>query len=258
MGALAPHAERRGTVSEIRAGEPLVELENVSRIYQMGRVQVPALRNVTLTVRRGEFVAIVGPSGSGKTTLLNVIGCLDLPTEGTYRLLGRDVTTLSDAQLSRLRGQGIGFVFQDYSLLRRFSALRNVELPRYYVKGTGDRRRALALLEQVGLGDRARHRPTELSGGEQQRVALARALMNDPFLILADEPTGNLDSASGSELLALLRRLNAEEGRTILIVSHDPTVSAQARRVIRMRDGQIVGDEWQTAPGAEGSGRGDN
>ncbi|MDI7274840.1 MAG: ABC transporter ATP-binding protein [Anaerolineae bacterium] len=230
-------------MAENRLGEPLIELEKVSRIYQMGRVEVPALRDVTLTVRRGEFVAIAGPSGSGKTTLLNVIGCLDLPSEGTYRLQGRDVSTLSDAQLSRLRGQGIGFVFQDYSLLRRFSALRNVELPRYYVKGTGDRRRALALLEQVGLAGRTRHRPTELSGGEQQRVALARALMNDPFLILADEPTGNLDSASGDELLRLLSRLNAEEGRTLLIVSHDPGVSALARRLIRMRDGRIVADE---------------
>ena len=226
-------------------GELLIEMENVSRVYQMGRVEVPAVRGVHLTVRRGEFVAIVGPSGSGKTTLLNLIGCLDLPTEGTYRLQGRDVTTLSDAQLSRLRGRGVGFVFQDYSLLRRFSALRNVELPCYYARGRGDRQRARALLAQVGLADRAHHRPTELSGGEQQRVAVARALMNDPFLILADEPTGNLDSASGQELLRLLARLNQEQGITLLIVSHDPAVSALARRVVRMRDGQIVADELQ-------------
>jgi putative ABC transport system ATP-binding protein len=206
---------------------------------------VPALRGVSLRIRPGEFTAIVGPSGSGKTTLLNVIGCLDLPTEGTYRLQGREVTSLSDAQLSRLRGQGIGFVFQDYSLLRRYTALRNVQLPRYYAKGRGDRKRAMAVLTEVGLAERAGHRPTELSGGEQQRVAVARALMNDPFLILADEPTGNLDSVSGQELVDVFRRLNAERGITVLVVSHDPEVSAQAHRVIRMHDGQIVADESQ-------------
>jgi putative ABC transport system ATP-binding protein len=224
---------------------PLIEMNNVSRVYQMGRVEVPALRGVDLRIRRGEFTSIVGPSGSGKTTLLNVIGCLDLPSGGTYYLQGRDVATLSDSQLSRLRGEGIGFVFQDYSLLRRFSALRNVELPRYYARGRGDRKRALSLLTQVGLSERADHKPTELSGGEQQRVAVARALMNDPFLILADEPTGNLDSASGQELMRLLARLNQEQGLTVLIVTHDPSVSALTRRVIHMRDGQIVADEAQ-------------
>ena len=229
--------------AQAQTAEPLIEMENVSKVYQMGRVEVHALRSVNLCIRRGEFVAIVGPSGSGKTTMLNLIGCLDLPTEGTYRLQGRDVTTLSDGQLSRLRGQGIGFIFQDYSLLRRFSAVRNVELPRYYARGRGDRSRALALLAQVGLAERSRHRPVELSGGEQQRVAVARALMNDPFLILADEPTGNLDSVSGRELIGLLKRLNGEQGLTLIVVTHDPTISAEARRIIRMRDGQIVGDE---------------
>jgi len=224
---------------------PIVELDDVSKIYQMGRVEVPALRGVNLRIERGEFTAIVGPSGSGKTTLLNLIGCLDLPSEGTCRLQGRDVTTLNDGQLSRLRGQGIGFVFQEYSLLRRFSALRNVELPCYYAKGRGDRRRALALLGQVGLADRAHHRPTELSGGEQQRVVVARALMNDPFLILADEPTGNLDTASGQELMGFLKRLNTEHALTLVVVTHDPAISAQARRIIRMRDGRIVADEQQ-------------
>ena len=224
---------------------PIVELDDVSKIYQMGRVEVPALRGVNLRIERGEFTAIVGPSGSGKTTLLNLIGCLDLPSEGTCRLQGHDVTTLNDGQLSRLRGQGIGFVFQEYSLLRRFSALRNVELPCYYAKGRGDRRRALALLGQVGLADRAHHRPTELSGGEQQRVVVARALMNDPFLILADEPTGNLDTASGQELMGFLKRLNTEHALTLVVVTHDPAISAQARRIIRMRDGRIVADEQQ-------------
>jgi putative ABC transport system ATP-binding protein len=232
-------------MADTTPGETIVEMENVSRIYQMGKVQVPALRGVNLTVRRGEFTAIVGPSGSGKTTLLNLVGCLDLPTEGTYRLQGRDVTEMSDAQLSRLRGRGIGFVFQDYSLLRRFSAARNVELPRYYARGRGDRHRAQALLSEVGLAERAHHRPTELSGGEQQRVAVARALMNDPFLILADEPTGNLDTASGQELMDLLARLNVEEGLTLLVVTHDAAISRRARRIIRMRDGEIVGDEAQ-------------
>jgi putative ABC transport system ATP-binding protein len=223
----------------------LVDMENVSKVYHMGQVTVPAVRGAKLRIQQGEFTAIVGPSGSGKTTLLNLIGCLDLPTEGTYRFQGRDVTTLSDGQLSRLRGEGIGFVFQDYSLLRRFTAMRNVELPHYYARGRGNRQRALELLAQVGLADRARHRPTELSGGEQQRVAVARSLMNDPFLLLADEPTGNLDTKSGEELIALLERLNEEQGLTLIMVTHDPTISARARRIIRLLDGQIVADEPQ-------------
>lgn len=224
-------------------GEPVIEMEGVSRIYQMGRVEVPALVGASLTVRQGEFVAIMGPSGSGKTTLMNLIGCLDLPDEGTYRLQGKDVNTLSDARISRLRGEGIGFVFQNYSLLPTFTALRNVQMPHYYSEGRGDRRRAMALLEQVGLGKRAKHKPLELSGGEQQRVAVARALMNDPFLLLGDEPTGNLDSVSSHELMNLLEKLNRETGLTIVLVTHDPTVSARAGRVIHMRDGQIVADE---------------
>jgi putative ABC transport system ATP-binding protein len=223
----------------------LVDMENVSKVYHMGQVTVPAVRGAKLRIQQGELTAIVGPSGSGKTTLLNLIGCLDLPTEGTYRFQGRDVTTLSDGQLSRLRGGGIGFVFQDYSLLRRFSAMRNVELPHYYARGCGNRQRALELLAQVGLADRARHRPTELSGGEQQRVAVARALMNDPFLLLADEPTGNLDTKSGEELIALLERLNEEQGLTVIMVTHDPAISARARRIIGLLDGQIVADEPQ-------------
>jgi putative ABC transport system ATP-binding protein len=228
------------------AGEQaLIAMENVSKIYRMGQVKVPAVRGVNLHIAQGEYTAIVGPSGSGKTTLLNLIGCLDLPTEGTYHLHGRDVRTLSDGQLSRLRGEGIGFVFQDYSLLRRFSAARNVELPHYYAKGRGNRQRALDLLAQVGLADRARHRPTELSGGEQQRVALARALMNGPFLLLADEPTGNLDTQSGEGLIALLEQLNQEQGLTVIMVTHDPNISARARRIIRLLDGQIVADERQ-------------
>jgi putative ABC transport system ATP-binding protein len=226
-------------------GEPLIDMQGVSKVYRMGQVKVPAVREVNLRLESGEVTAIVGPSGSGKTTLLNLIGCLDLPTEGTYRLRGRDVHTIGDAPLSRLRGKGIGFVFQDYSLLRRFSALRNVELPHYYATGRGNRPRAIELLGRVGLADRVHHKPTQLSGGEQQRVALARALMNEPFVLLADEPTGNLDTKSGDELMDLLLQLNAEEGLTVILVTHDPAISARARRVVHMLDGRIVEDERQ-------------
>lgn len=224
-------------------GNSLVRLEEISKIYQMGEVEVPALRRVDLTVSEGEFVALVGSSGSGKTTLLNVIGCLDAPTAGKYYLRGVDTTTMGDRRISRLRGEGIGFVFQNYSLLNRFSALHNVELPRYYRTRRGDRKRAMELLTLVGLADRARHRPTELSGGQQQRVAVARALMNDPFLLLADEPTGNLDSTSGQALMDLLQSLNEERGLTIVMVTHDAEISARAKRVVHIHDGIIVNDE---------------
>jgi putative ABC transport system ATP-binding protein len=226
-------------------GQTLVEMNDVCKEYRMGHVKVPALQGLNLCIEQGEYLAVVGASGSGKSTLLNLLGCLDLPTAGTYRLRGRDVRTLSDSQLSRLRGLGIGFVFQDYSLLRRFSALRNVELPHYYAAGRGNRQRALELLDKVGLGARVSHKPTELSGGEQQRVAVARALMNDPFMLLADEPTGNLDTKSGQELIAILESLNAEQGLTLVIVTHDPSISSRARRIIHLRDGMLVGDERQ-------------
>jgi putative ABC transport system ATP-binding protein len=227
------------------SGNALIEMEGVSRVYRMGQVKVPALREVDLRIESGEITSIVGPSGSGKTTLLNVIGCLDLPTEGTYRLGGQDVRTIGDAALSRMRGKGIGFVFQDYSLLRRFDALRNVELPHYYATGRGNRQRALELLSQVGLADRVHHKPTQLSGGEQQRVAVARALMNEPFVLLADEPTGNLDTKSGDELMDLLVQLNEQQGLTVILVSHDPAISGRARRIIHLLDGRIVEDERQ-------------
>jgi putative ABC transport system ATP-binding protein len=226
-------------------GEALIDMQGVSKIYRMGQVKVPALREVNLRIQSGEITAIVGPSGSGKTTLLNLIGCLDLPSEGTYLLRGRDVRTIGDAPLSRLRGKDIGFVFQDYSLLRRFSALRNVELPHYYATGRGNRPRAVELLSRVGLADRVEHKPTQLSGGEQQRVALARALMNEPLMLLADEPTGNLDTKSGDELMALLAQLNAEQGLTVILVTHDPAISARARRVVHLLDGRVVEDEQQ-------------
>jgi putative ABC transport system ATP-binding protein len=237
--------EKCGTMTADHVAPALVQMEDVSKVYHMGKVRVPALRGVNLTVHSGEFTAIMGPSGSGKTTLLNLIGCLDLPTQGTYRLRGRDVRTLGDAQLSRLRGEGIGFVFQDYSLLPRLTALANVELPHYYATGRGNHQRALDVLSQVGLADRVNHRPTELSGGQQQRVTLARALMNEPFLLLADEPTGNLDTKAGDELMDLLEKLNAEQGLTVIIVTHDPAIGARARRVIHLLDGGIVSDQTQ-------------
>ncbi len=236
------------SVMDNQGTEPIIRLENVSKVYQMGRVEVPALRGVDLTIWPGELTAIVGASGSGKSTLMNVIGCLDLPTEGTYHLRDRDVTTYNDRQLSKLRGDGIGFVFQSYSLLTQYSALHNVQVPRYYATGRGDSRRAKELLAQVGLADRARHKPTELSGGEQQRVAVARALMNDPFLVLADEPTGNLDSASGQEVMDLLKELNRERGLTVLVVSHDPEVSSQARRVITLEDFPTLAERVARSP----------
>ena len=222
--------------------QPLIQFEQVTKVYAMGKVDVAALRGVSFTIWPGEFVAIIGASGSGKTTLMNIIGCLDLPTEGHYLINGHDVSDYGDRRLSIMRGKSIGFVFQNYSLLRQYSALHNVQMPYYYATGHGDRKRALALLEQVGLRDRARHRPTEMSGGEQQRVAIARALMNEPALLLADEPTGNLDSTTGQEIITLLEKLNEQQGLTLVVVTHDAAVSSRARRVITLHDGRVVDD----------------
>jgi putative ABC transport system ATP-binding protein len=219
----------------------LIELRGVSRVYDTGRVQVPALRGVDLDVREGEFVAILGHSGSGKTTLMNIIGCLDRPTEGTYRIAGQDVDDFDDDGLARLRSRTIGFIFQNYNLLPRTSALENVATPLLY-QGVGRKERlarAQAPLERLGLGDRLDHDPSELSGGQQQRVAIARALVTEPSLILADEPTGNLDTASGEEVIAILHELNAE-GRTIVLITHEADVAAHAGRRVVVRDGRIV------------------
>lgn len=221
---------------------PLIELENVEKVYQMDRLEVPALRGVTLTIDPGEFVAIMGPSGSGKSTCMNILGCLDRPTAGTYRLEGVDVTTLGDTDLARLRNCRFGFVFQSYNLLPRTPAVENVELPMVYA-GVADRRtRALAALDAVGLRARARHLPTQLSGGEQQRVTFARAIVMSPAIVLADEPTGNLDSTAAGEIMSLMERLS-HQGMTIVLVTHDAEIAAHARRLVQFRDGRIVRDE---------------
>jgi putative ABC transport system ATP-binding protein len=219
----------------------LIELHDVSRIYDLGHVQVAALQNVDLDVQEGEFLAIVGPSGSGKSTMMNILGCLDRPTGGTYTLAGTAIAELDDDGLARLRSRTIGFVFQSYNLLPRTSALENVATPLLYqgVSRKDRLARARAALERLGLGDRVDHVPTELSGGQQQRVAIARALVTEPALLLADEPTGNLDSTSGAEVMALLAQLNAA-GRTIVMITHDAEVASRARRQVHVRDGRLV------------------
>jgi len=220
----------------------MIELENVSKVYRMGKVEVPALRGVSLTIERGEMLAIIGASGSGKSTLMNIIGFLDKPTSGSYILDGADVSRLNDNRLAVMRNKEIGFVFQEYNLLSRSSAATNVELPLIYGNGRNGRKRALEALERVGLAARANHKPTELSGGEQQRVAIARALVNNPTIVLADEPTGNLDSAVTTEIIAIFRQLN-QDGITVIMVTHEMDVAEQNRRIIRLLDGQIISDE---------------
>jgi putative ABC transport system ATP-binding protein len=232
----------------------LISLLGLTKVYRMGEIEVPALRGIDLEIREGEFVAIMGASGSGKSTLMNLIGCLDTPTGGTYLLEDIDVADLDDDSLAIIRNRRIGFVFQSYNLIPRSSALHNVEMPLIYA-GDSDQReeRALAALDLVGLADRALHQPSELSGGQQQRVAIARALITEPAILLADEPTGNLDTESSLEIMRLLRTLN-EQGRTIVLITHEPDIAAFASRVVRMRDGHILSDERQVPHEPAGDG----
>ena len=231
------------------AEHPVLDVRNVVKLYGEGETLVRALRGVTLTVERGDYVAIMGASGSGKSTLMNILGCLDVPTSGQYLLDGVDVSRLDDRQLALVRNRRIGFVFQAFNLIPRMSALGNVELPLAYagLKAADRRRRARAALAMVGLADRANHEPNQLSGGQQQRVAVARALVTAPALVLADEPTGNLDSQSTADMLEVLDRLN-QAGRTIVVITHEPDVAAHTRRIVRLVDGRVVADSYQDEP----------
>jgi len=238
----------------------MIELHDIYKTYQMGDVEVKALAGLSLHIAAGELTAVMGPSGSGKSTLMNILGCLDQPTSGDYILDGIKVSTLNDNQLATIRNRKIGFVFQSYNLLPRTRAVDNVEIPLIYAGDKNRREKALQALEAVGLAERADHKPSELSGGEQQRVAIARALINDPAIILADEPTGNLDTKTGEEIVGLFQRLNLERGITIVYVTHEPDIAQYTQRIIRIRDGKLEGDErvenQQFAPGVREPGTG--
>jgi putative ABC transport system ATP-binding protein len=228
--------------------DPVIAVHDLTKTYAMEGAPVHALREVTLEIRRGEFVSVIGPSGSGKSTFMHILGCLDQPTSGRYLLEGRDVSRLPDDELSAIRNRQIGFVFQGFNLLPRTSALENVELPLLYVPDSRvspaeRRRRAARALAAVGLGDRADHHPNQLSGGQQQRVAIARALLNDPSILLADEPTGNLDSETSVEVMDIFQRLNEERGLTIVLITHEPQIAEYASRIVRFKDGRVVSDQ---------------
>lgn len=230
----------------------LIELRDVQRVYDLGEVEVYALRTVTLNIERGEFVALIGPSGSGKSTLMNTLGCLDRPTSGSYLLDGEEIVTMSRDERAKIRNRQLGFVFQNFNLLNRTSAVENVELPLLYRRGLSSRQRrttAVEMLEKVGLGDRLYHHSSQLSGGQQQRVAIARALATNPSILMGDEPTGNLDSKTSREVIGLFRELNEKQGLTVILVTHDPTVAKNANRMIVLRDGSVVADtpDYQVA-----------
>ena len=220
----------------------MIRLQDITKVYPMGKRELTVLKGINLNIEKGELVAIMGPSGSGKTTLLNLIGCLDKPTSGSYYLEGREVSRLSSNELAAIRAQKIGFIFQTFNLLSRLSALANVELGMTYAGGV-ERKRAIEALAKVGLSDRVNHRPVELSGGEQQRVAIARALVKNPSVFLADEPTGQLDSRSGEEIISILTSLHAEQGITLLLVTHDTNIARHCQRIIQLKDGEVVAEE---------------
>lgn len=227
----------------------IISMKNLRKVYKTGQIEVEALKNINIEIEKNEFVAIMGPSGSGKSTLMNIIGCLDKSTQGEYLLDGIRISTLNELELARIRNRKIGFVFQSFNLLPRISALQNVELPMIYAGiGMKERRnRAVAALERVGLGNRMHHKPNEMSGGQKQRVAIARALVNKPAIILADEPTGNLDSFSGEEIMAVFQDLN-QEGVTIVLVTHEPDIAEHTKRILRFRDGTLIGDKYVQNP----------
>jgi putative ABC transport system ATP-binding protein len=220
----------------------MIRLQDITKVYPMGKRELTVLRGINIHIERGEFVAVMGPSGSGKTTMLNLLGCLDVPTSGKYYLEDREVSCLKSSELARIRGQKIGFIFQTFNLLSRLTALANVELGMTYAGGV-DHQRVLEALAKVGLSERVKHRPIELSGGEQQRVAIARALVKNPSLFLADEPTGQLDSKSGEEVMSVLTSLHAEQGITLVVVTHDANIASHCQRIIHLRDGEIVSEE---------------
>lgn len=235
----------------------MIELENVTKIYRMGQTKVIALDGINLEIKEGEMVAIMGPSGSGKSTLMAILGCLDVPTKGIYRLEGKPVEKLNDNQLAQVRSRKVGFVFQQFNLLPRTNALENVMLPLLYdgVHGKARIEKAKSALEMVGLGDRSRHHPNQLSGGEQQRVAIARALVNNPTILLADEPTGNLDTKTGDEIIGLFQKLHEEHGQTVVYVTHDAFIARHTQRIIRLVDGKIISDETVAHPLVAGTPR---
>lgn len=242
------NGQKPDIVRDEQGRKAVIDIRDITKMYKMGDIEVHALRGVTLTIYEGEFLSIMGPSGSGKSTLMNILGALDQPTSGEYFLDGVDVSKLSDAALARIRNKKIGFVFQSFNLLKRTNALRQVELPLIYGGVSGRTKKAKAALESVGLGERMHHLPSELSGGQQQRVAIARALVNEPAMILADEPTGNLDSRSGMEVMQIFQRLNREQRITTIFVTHDSWIARHTNRVIMLRDGKVIADRQVAEP----------